>query len=136
MKKIISPIAVAALFSTLYLASCKKTEDLGPATSTTNTTFAGNWDNSENSILNGANTYPLTIQAPSSSTISFAYLYGFSTKVNATVNSNNTFTIPHQTIEGTAVSGSGTLSNSNHINMVYTVNDGLYIDTVTAVLTR
>lgn len=135
MKKIVSISTAVILFGALFLTSCRKTEDPAPATTSTNNGFAGTWHNSEISILNGANTYPVTIEAPSTSTISFAYLYGFSTKVNATV-INNSFSIPTDTIEGSIVSGSGVLANSNQINMEYTVNDGLYIDTVTATLTR
>lgn len=135
MKKTVSISTAVILFGSIFLASCSKTEDPAPTTSSTNNSFSGNWHNSENSILNGANTYPLTIEQTNSSTISFVYLYGFSTKINATVSGNN-FTIPTQTIEGTNVSGSGVLANSNQINMMYTVNDGLYIDSVTAVLTK
>lgn len=139
MNKIISLSTAVFLSGAIFLASCAKTEDPAPTSTNTNTSFAGNWHNSENSILNGANTYPITIEQTNASTISFAYLYGFSTKINATVSGNN-FTIPNQTIEGTAVSGSGTLSNSNHINMVYIVDVDPTInsdnDTITAVLTK
>lgn len=139
MKKIISISAAVFLFGAIFLASCEKTEEPAPTNSTTNNSFTGAWHNSENSVLNGANTYPITIEAPNTSSISFAYLYGFSTKVSATVSGNN-FTIPNQTVEGTSVSGSGVLANSNQINMVYIVDVDPTInsdnDTVTAVLTK
>lgn len=135
MKKTVSKSLIIILFGAAFFGSCKKTEDPAPTSTNTNNSFAGTWHNSENSVHNGVNTYPVTIEAPTSTTISFVYLYGFSTKVNAIVN-NNTFTIPLDTIEGQAISGTGILANENQININYYVNNGLFIDSVTAVLTR
>lgn len=135
MKKIFLHALAFVVFGTLFLSSCKKTEDPAPSTSGTNNGFSGNWNISETSSINGVNTYPLTIEKTNASTILFAYLYGFSTKVSANV-TNNSFTIPADTIEGSIVSGYGVLANSNQINMNYYVDNGLFIDSLTATLTK
>ena len=136
MKKINSFTASLVILTTLLITSCKKTESPAPSTGTgASNNFVGNWYNSENSTVNGPATYNVAISAPNSSTILFSFLYGFHTKISATFNGNS-FTIPMQTIEGNNVSGSGVLANTTQINMMYIVNSGTYIDTVSAVLTK
>lgn len=118
------------LFSTMFVASCNKNGDTVPSTS-----FEGTWFNNEFSTVNGSAAYPLAIESPDASNILFSFLYGFQTKVEANV-VNNSFTIPSQIIEGNDVSGAGTLVSTTQINMSYVVNNGLFIDSVSVILTK
>ncbi len=139
MKKLFLFASTAVLASTLFLASCSKTEDpaANPASSDPRARFLANWYIQENSSDFGPSTYYVNIiDSSNASYIMFKYLYGYHTRVGATFNGNN-FTIPTQTIEGNIVSGTGTLSNSSRIDMTYLVRTaGSSYDTVRAVLTK
>lgn len=126
MQKLVTPFAIALLF----FASCSKNEEIILPNS-----FAGNWNNVENTSVTGTARYPVAIEAIEDPTILFSYLYGFQEKITATV-SDNSFEIPTQIIEGSSVSGSGVKVTSSQINMSYVVDNGLFKDTVSAVLTQ
>jgi len=139
MKKTIKFLLAAILSGTLFLPSCAPEDDptVTPENSDPRAKFHGNWAVSENSKDYGPSTYNCTITDSSEASYIFiAYLYGFNKKTYSTV-SGNTMSIPTQTIQGTVVSGSGTLANDNQINLTYYVKTtGTHYDTVTAVLTK
>lgn len=140
MKKVTLFLSALTLTGTLFLASCSKTDD--PTTSQSSSSdprdrFLGSWFNNENSVDNSTASYPVTVaDSSNSSYIMFAYLYGFNKKTYATFGGNS-FTVPAQTIQGFIVSGSGTLTNSNRIDMTYLVKtSSSHWDTVRSVLTK
>lgn len=137
MKKIFLFASAAILMGTLFLSSCAKTDDVNPTTGDAREKFLANWYVSENSVDFGTSTYNVTItDSTNASYILFAYLYGYNRKISATVSGNN-FSIPAQTIQGNTVSGSGTLTSTNRIDMTYLVRTtGTHYDTVRAVLTK
>lgn len=140
MKKIFSIAAAGILFGTLFLTSCSKSDDpqpVDPGNTDARAKFRGTWAISENSVDFGPSTYNLSIaDSSNASYILMSYLYGFNKKAYATFSGNN-FTIPVQTIQGNNVSGSGTLTNANRIDMRYLVQTtGTHYDTVTAILTK
>jgi len=124
---------------TLILNSCSKENDPTPVTTTSsspNAKFLGKWYISEKSTQYGSSTYYVTIaDSTNNAYVLLERLYNFNTNTKATTLGNN-ITIPSQIIEGTSVSGSGTLVTSTRINLTYYVNDGYIKDTVTAVLTK
>jgi hypothetical protein len=139
MKKIIT-FAVAVLSATVFLAGCAKEEEPEPTTPVVTdprAAFHGHWYNSENSTQTGAATYYVDItDSTNASYLQLAYLYGYHTKIRATV-SGTAITIPVQTVEGNNVSGAGTLTNANQVNMSYWVNQGGgVVDTLSCVLTK
>ena len=134
MKNIITHAIIPLLFAALFLSSCKKEKTSTPSNTTSNS-FAGKWNNYETSSVNGPATYPVTIEAPNAATILINSLYGFQSKVGGTV-VGSTFTIPSQVVDGNSISGSGTLANPAQINMIYYIDTGAYIDSVSAVLTK
>ncbi|MCW3072710.1 MAG: hypothetical protein JWO44_2600 [Bacteroidetes bacterium] len=140
MKKLIPFIFASGLFGILLFSGCAKEEEPAPETpagTDARAAFHGHWAIAENSSMNGAATYNVDItDSSNASFIQFAYLYGYHTKVRATV-SGSSLTIPSQVVEGNSVSGSGTLTNANQINMSYLVwLGGSNYDTVSAVLTK
>jgi hypothetical protein len=140
MKKTFTLLAAALIGFTLFLNSCKKEEDPEPTTSGSTDPrdrFVATWFNSENSIDFGPSTYNVTVSDSSNSSyIMFGFLYGFNKRIYATVGGNS-FNIPSQLVSGNNVTGSGTLTNSNQINMTYIVQTtGTHWDTVTCVLTK
>lgn len=139
MKRLIPFALSLTLFGTLLLSSCAKDDEPepeGPVSTDPRARFHGHWYISENSTQTGTATYYVDItDSSNASFVQLAYIYGYNTKVRATVN-GNTLTIPSQIVEGNNVSGTGTLSSANQINMSYWVNQGSAIDTVTAVLTK
>ncbi len=140
MKKLFLFASTALLASTLFLASCSKTDDpaTSPSTAAPRDRFHGNWYIQENSSVNGTSSYYVTIaDSTNASYISFGYLYGFTKKTYATFNGNN-FTFPSQQPNpGYIVTGSGRLSNSNRIDMTYIVWSGSSnYDTLKCVLTK
>lgn len=139
MKKLISFSLATAIFGTLFLSSCSKEEDPEPSPGTTDPRdrFTHTWYNSENSVDFGAANYNVTVSDSSNSSyIMFGFLYGFNTRIYATFGGNS-FTIPSQLVSGNNVSGSGTLTNANQINMTYIVQTtGSHWDTVTCVMTK
>jgi len=124
---------------TLILNSCSKENDPTPVSTTSsspNAKFLGKWYISENHTEYGPSTYYVTIADSTNNTyILFERLYNYNTNTKATTSGNNII-IPSQIIEGTSISGSGTLVNSTRINLTYYVDDGQIKDTVTAVLTK
>ena len=139
MKKLFLFASTAVLASTLFLASCSKTEDpaANPSSNDPRARFLANWYIQENSSDYGPSTYNVTVtDSSNSSYIMFAYLYGESKKMYATYSGNN-FTFPSQIIAGKSFSGTGTLSNSSRIDMTYLVRTTTsHYDTVRAVLTK
>jgi hypothetical protein len=137
MKKITQFLAAGILFGLIFLSSCAKEETPGPSSSDPRAAFNGHWFISEQSSASGSGSYYVDItDSSNASFILFAYLYGYQTKVRATV-SGTVLTIPSQVVEGNNVSGSGTLTNANQINMNYLVwLGGSSYDTVKAVLSK
>ncbi len=139
MKKLTTLLSAFAVCGTLFLASCAKEEEPDPTDPTSSdprAKFNGTWAVSENSQQFGTSTYNVTVTDSSNTThILIGYLYGFNKKTYATV-SGNSISIPTQLIQGTNVSGGGTLANSTQLNLTYYVNSGSTVDTVTAVLTK
>lgn len=139
MKKAAQFLLAGTLFSIILLSSCAKDdpEPTTPAGSDPRTNFHGHWYVSETSSSSGPATYYTDITDSSdASFILFSYLYGYHTKVRATVSGNN-LTIPSQVVEGNNISGTGTLTNLNRLNLHYLVwLGGANYDTVTAVLTK
>lgn len=139
MKQTIKFLFAATLIGTLFLTSCAPEDDpeVTPESSDPRAKFHGNWAVSENSNDFGSSTYNCTITDSSASPYIFmAYLYGFNKKVYSSVSGNN-LTIPSQIIQGNSVSGSGTLTNANQVNLTYYVQTSLsHYDTVTATLTK
>ncbi len=139
MKKLIQFAAASVLLGTVILSSCSKTDDpaTSPSTAAPRDRFHGSWFNSENSVDNGTASYPVTVaDSSNSSYIMFAYIYGFNRKAYATY-SGNSFTFPAQTIQGLQLTGSGTLTNTNRIDMTYLVkSSSTHWDTVRCVLTK
>jgi hypothetical protein len=141
MKKLIPFAVITALSGILLLSSCAKEDETAPVTPAggdARASFHGHWAISENSSANGPATYNVDIadSSGSSTYMLLTYLYGYHTKVRATA-SGSSLSIPSQVVEGNNVSGSGTLTNANQINMTYLVwLGGSNYDTVTAVLTK
>lgn len=137
MKKITQFLAAGILFGLIFLSSCAKEEAPAPSSSDPRAAFNGHWFISEQSSANGSGSYYVDItDSSNTSYILFSYLYGYHTKVRATV-SGTALTIPSQVVEGNNVSGSGTLTNANQINMKYLVwLGGSSYDTVKAVLSK
>jgi hypothetical protein len=129
-----------SLVLVLFFDSCSKENDPSPTSTTIgsspNAKFLGTWNISEHGTQSGSSTYNVTIVDSTNTTyILFAGLYGFHAKTKATTSINSIF-IPSQIIDGTNVSGSGTLTSSARITLTYYVNDGLTKDTLTSVLTK
>jgi len=140
MKKSIQFALAGTMFLSLFIAGCAKEDETAPETTPVSTdpraAFHGHWYMHETSSQTGLATYYVDItDSTNTSYIQLSYLYGYHTKVRATV-SGTALTIPLQTVEGNNVSGSGTLTNTNQINMVYLVNQGSSIDTLTVVMTK
>jgi len=140
MKKFIPVIFASSLFGVLLFSGCAKEEEPEPETpagTDPRAGFRGHWAISENSSVSGVATYNVDISDSSAASyIQFAYLYGYHTKVRATV-SGSSLSIPSQVVEGNNISGLGTLTNANQINMTYLVwLGGSNYDTVSAVLTK
>lgn len=140
MKKLFLFASTAVLASTLFLASCSKTEDpaANPASSDPRARFLANWYIQENSSIIGTSSNYVTItDSTNASYISFGYIYGFTKKTYATFNGNN-FTFPsQQPVPGQVVTGSGRLTNSNRIDMTYIVRfSSSSYDTVVAILSK
>jgi len=130
MKKLSVKIFVVSFL--LFLASCAKEDD-----NSNNTLggFAGNWALNENSNDFGPATYNVSI-TDTSSNINIAYLYGFNKKIFGLVSGNN-FTIPVQPIQGSNVSGVGSLTTTTRIDMTYYVQStASHYDTIVAVLNK
>jgi hypothetical protein len=140
MKKFAPFVLSALLAGTLLFSGCAKEDEPEPETpgsTDPRVKFHGHWYNSENSSQNGHSNYYVDItDSSNASYVLLSYLYGYNTKVRATVSSNS-ITIPSQVVEGNNVSGNGTLTNSNQINLNYLIwLGGSNYDTVTAVLTK
>lgn len=139
MKKSIQFLFAGSLFTLLFLASCAKEdpEESGPVSSDPRAAFHGHWLIAEHSSVTGNSSYYVDItDSTNASFMLFSYLNGYHTKIRATVSGSN-FSIPSQVVEGNNVSGGGTLTNANQINMSYLVwLGGSSYDTITASLTK
>jgi hypothetical protein len=139
MKKLIPFALSAILASTLLLSGCAKEDEPQPddPTADPRAKFHGHWHAAENSSAYGTSSYYVDItDSTNASFILFSYLSGYHTKIHATVSSNS-LTIPSQIVEGNNVSGSGTLTNSNQINLNYLIwLGGSNYDTVKSTLTK
>jgi len=140
MSKIFLLPFFGSLFLMLVLNSCSKENDPVPVSTATssspNAKFLGDWYVSEHTTQSGNSTYNMKVVDSTNNTyILFVGLYNFNSNIKATTSGNN-IVIPSQIIEGTKVSGSGTLVNTSRMTLAYYVNDGLSIDTVSAVLTK
>jgi len=139
MKKVIQPLFAAILMGALFFASCSKQDDPinEPNNADPRAKFVGNWYVTENSTDYGSSTYNCTISdSTNASYILIGCVYGFNKKAYATVSGNN-FSIPAQIIQGSSVSGGGTLANANQINMTYYVQVTIsHYDTIVAVMTK
>jgi hypothetical protein len=139
MKKLFSLLSITAISFSLFMVSCSKEEEPEPSTGSTDprAKFVATWQNDENSQDFGTSSYPVIVSDSSNASyIMFGFLYGFNKRVYATVGGNS-FNIPTQLISGSNVSGSGTLTNADQINMTYIVQTtGTHWDTVTCVLTK
>jgi hypothetical protein len=145
MKKLLN---FAIILSGIFVASCAsdKKDDPIPSSSTDpRDKFVANWNVTENSQTSSTpNSYTATISKSNSNSnnIIIENFYGLTNyTVYATVNSN-LFTIPYQQVKDNLsstlgfASGSGTLTNSSHINLTYTVAIGVNHDTCTAVYNK
>lgn len=139
MTKFVKLTAAASLMTVLFLASCsnKDANQATPTVTDAREKFHGIWAVTEISKDYGSSTYNCTIaDSTAANYIQLAYLYGFSKKIYSTVSESN-LTIPVQTIQGSNVSGNGSLVNANRINLTYYVQtSSTHYDTVTAVLTK
>lgn len=141
MKKLISVSLTATLFGILFFSSCSKEDPATPNDpngTEPRARFHGHWLVNENSQDFGASTYYSDItDSTNASYILLSGLYGFNVKTHATVSGNNfTITTP-QIIQGNYISGNGTLTNSNLINLKYIIQStATHYDTITATLTK
>ncbi len=136
MKKLLQLSMVTVL---LIMASCTEDENITGAD--IRDEFVGNWLVLENSNVLGVRSFEANIVksnlASDEINISNFYKLGESDSVKANVSSvlSTTFIIPIQLVSGHSINGTGALSG-DEIEMVYYVDDGNEIDTISAVFTR
>jgi len=134
MKKLIAGLY---LLSLLFI-SCED-DDLN--NSEINIEFAGNWLVREKSKIVGERNFEVNIEKEPTEfnkiKIWNFYALGNSDSVFANISTveMNTFTIPYQVVRNNGIDGNGVLLD-NKIEMIYYIDDGNSIDTVTATFTR
>jgi hypothetical protein len=134
MKKSAKFIMAVALISLVALDSCNKSDN-PPDNTDVRTKFVADWS----CVEQGGMTYPVSISLDSnnSSQVLIGNFHFFGSGIKATaIATSNALTIPTQEICSNTVHGSGTLVNSNKINMLYYVNNHSTIDTVSATYTK
>ena len=136
MKKLIAGIY---LLSLLFI-SCED-DGLNNSEVNINNEFAGNWLVREKSKMVGERNFEVNIEKEPSEfnkiKIWNFYALGNSDYVFANISTveMNTFTIPYQVVRNNGIDGNGVLLD-NKIEMIYYVDDGNSIDSVTATFTR
>ncbi|MBA3899939.1 MAG: hypothetical protein H0X62_06975 [Bacteroidetes bacterium] len=121
-----------------FLTSCEP-EEPEPPGGNNNENITGTWSCAETSQEYGTSNYEVIISnSPSSS--SQVRIQNFYQLKGAFVNvsvSGSSLTIPKQTVQSIEFAGTGTIVNSNRINLSYTADDGGgVIDQVTAGLSN
>ena len=126
------------IMSIFLLTSCAKEDNPNSPTSDRDN-FVASWQCQETSTRYGVSSFDVHILADSLniSNILFENIYnlGFKYKTYAIINGNN-FRIPSQAVSGNIIEGSEMLQTLNILDMKYTVNDGVSVDTVTSRLTK
>jgi len=136
MKKLIAGLY---LLSLLFI-SCED-DNLNNSEVNINNEFAGNWLVREKSKMVGERNFEVNIEKEPSEfnkiKIWNFYALGNSDYVFANISTveMNTFTIPYQVVRNNGIDGNGVLLD-NKIEMMYYVDDGNSIDSVTATFTR
>ena len=136
MKKLIAGLY---LLSLLFI-SCED-DNLNNSEVNINNEFAGNWLVREKSKMVGERNFEVNIEKEPSEfnkiKIWNFYALGNSDYVFANISTveMNTFTIPYQVVRNNGIDGNGVLIE-NKIEMIYYIDDGNSIDTVTATFTR
>lgn len=136
MKKLIS---LSILIASFTFMSCEEEEKSSDAD--IRDEFIGNWLVFENSKLLGIRSFEVDIVKSQNNneqiSISNFYKLGVNDTTNANVSSvqSTTFIIPIQTVSGHFINGTGALSG-DEIEMVYYIDDGNDVDTVSATFTR
>ena len=137
MKKIIFGLS---LLLNMLLISCKD-DNLNNNEVDIRNEFTGNWLVIEKSKIVGERNFEITINkdptVDNKINIRNFYALGNSDSVFANVSTVeiNTFIIPYQLVRNNGINGNGALSDNN-IEMVYYVDDGNSIDTISATFTR
>ncbi|MCU0432295.1 MAG: hypothetical protein MUC87_02440 [Bacteroidia bacterium] len=130
-------LAGILLLSLALIPACAPEETPDPADERDK--FVDAWNCAENSSQAGASNYVLLISKSTTNTsevlLENFYDLGNQHKARMSV-SGNTLTIPQQTLNGSQISGSGTLSGNNTFTLSYSVNNGSTIDNCTATCTR
>jgi len=140
-KNIFYIIIIFSLSTTLYSCGPGPDNDDPQPIGDAREKFVEQWTCSEQSKLNGASSFTVTISLNSSNStqiyLTNFYQLGGSQKVYGIV-TDNSVTLANQTVNGILVkSGNGTItSNNNQINWNYRMDDGADIDTCTAVFTK
>lgn len=136
MKKV---LYIYFLISTL-LISCEDDYENNNSIDSRNE-FIGNWLVREKSMSVGERNFAVEINKhplkSNTVTIQNFYALGNSDTVDANVSSIeiNTFIIPSQLVRNNRIHGSGALTD-NEIKMIYYVDDGNTVDSVSATFTR
>jgi hypothetical protein len=134
MKKLSKLLIAAALLSLVGLSSCDNSVN-PPNETDVRAKYVASWS----CVEAGGMTYPVTITLdPNNSTqVLIGNFHFFGSSVNAAaIATSNALTLASQEICSNTIHGSGTLVNSNKINMKYYVNNHTTIDTITATYTK
>ena len=133
-------LKITTIALSIFLTSCEL-DELSDSNSDVRDEFTGNWLVNENSTLLGFRSYEVNIykDAANDAQINILNFYkmGETDSIAAIVSTTevNTLSIPSQNVNGNYIEGNGAI-DGNEIDLVYYIDDGNDVDTVTSNYTR